>query len=488
MRYLVVRSIFLLFAVCCFALPIASQARVVKGLTTVQVPVTDRTPAARTKAIRQGFAKVLVRVSGNPGIMTVPAVQEAADKLDDYVVSYGYQDDNLQVTYNSQAIDKLLKNTGQTVWKSNRPLTLVVISLRDHSKPVIVSSSMDNVVSIALRRIAEQRGVPIVLPEMDLQDQMDEVNTQALARRYGVSSMLRGNITRDDAQWSGQWEFLLDGEKLTWSNQGSNAIEMIKGAVNQMANLMANRLAVVPTNRAEQVVHIQVQGIEDLKDYAKVMTILRRLPPVAKVEVRDMSDAKLVLDVRTTGSEEELAAALGANVNLELIPMSMDSSDEKVDLAYRWLGSHSNHQPLETTQATPQANVTQPAPVNKPVDADAKMSTKTNSHAVVTQPVKPLPKAIPISPNVKTPLPSTPDSAQKPQKPKPVVTNSKKAKDKDKKNLQDKKAATKRWREDHMNSRIMRQQEILTNGNDTVVTPTANTSSSAKAETIPLKK
>ena len=107
---------------------VASPAPAVEmaSLYTAQVPLDQEEADPRARAYRLALAEVLLRVSG-------PELSTDAEKFEllfpdpsAYVVEFRPGDEEtLWVSFDGGAIESVLRQAGQTVWGSDRPLTLI---------------------------------------------------------------------------------------------------------------------------------------------------------------------------------------------------------------------------------------------------------------------------------------------------------------------------------------------------------------------------
>jgi uncharacterized protein len=295
-------GLFFLFAI------VAAHATVVSSLYSVQVPVASRTTVQRNKALRQAFETVLIRVSGNSAIATVPQIKDAMKKTNDYVRAFSYfsdkqkQDNPLlfQVNFSQAAINSLLRIAGQPVWAKDRPLTLVWLVVRDVNGTQIFNENSNASVVQILKENAIRRGLPVLLPMMDLAD-MQKIGAsdvwapfihviEGASARYSPDETL---VVRIDAtnknHIKGQWLLLFKDKQMSWTTTGANLATVVKNGVDNAANALAKQFAVIESSAQRNKVLVNVKGLWAVTDYAKVMSYLRGLTGVVNLEVLDIS-------------------------------------------------------------------------------------------------------------------------------------------------------------------------------------------------------
>ncbi|MCB1826778.1 MAG: DUF2066 domain-containing protein [Coxiellaceae bacterium] len=329
------------------------QAVQVSGLNATTLPIDNTSEAAREAALPKALGQVLVKMSGNPAIMTVPIVQNALGDANTMIQSYGYRNQEqsdgqaqllLQITFDRKALKQLLAKAGQADWSSDRPLTLVWVQMQGDAEPEILSNSVNLPLSQALLKAAKARGVPVLMPAMDLEDQafvsedpekFDTSLLQQAAQRYAAAAVLAGNVQQVGSKWQGQWMLLMNGAPYRWRNTADSSAALLSQAINDMANLMANQLAVVDDKNLQTSVVLDVNNVMDLDDYAKVISAVRHLMPVTSVRIKDMNGSDLLLQVKTVGGEQALAEALSSARNFTAVETS-ENTNSTADLFYRW--------------------------------------------------------------------------------------------------------------------------------------------------------
>ncbi len=102
----------------------------VTSLYTAQVPLDQEEDDPRARAYEMALADVLLRVSGSE----LSADSEMLELLFPNPASYVVQfrpgaDDTLWVSFDGDAVENALRQAGQTVWGSDRPLTLIWLAV-----------------------------------------------------------------------------------------------------------------------------------------------------------------------------------------------------------------------------------------------------------------------------------------------------------------------------------------------------------------------
>jgi len=167
-----------------FLLAGPAMATKVSGLYRAEAAVAGVEANQRSEAIRQALVNVLVKVTGNRNIASRKALAGDIKNASRYVQQYSYQlakdaemasegepQRFLLVSFDRAAIDRLLRDQGLPVWSENRPSILSWMGVERQSRRRLMDSERDTPVRSALEETARTRGLPLLFPLMDLEDQ-----------------------------------------------------------------------------------------------------------------------------------------------------------------------------------------------------------------------------------------------------------------------------------------------------------------------------
>ncbi len=331
--------------------PLASaQAVEVDGLYEAAVPVTGQGERERRSALRQAFARVLVRVSGDPGAPASDALQEALAKPMAYVQQYRYRPlpspaasrsrsstgseigneaeeeapafrQELWVSFDPRAVNTLLTEAGLPVWGRARPATLLWLAVNDWGQRFLVGGDVARHLQAQLNVAARRRGLPLFFPLLDLQDQaalqFSDVwgNFQdtllAASRRYQSAAVLTGRLYhRQDGTWEGRWTLYLDDRPAFWNTAGTDLEAVLNTGVDGAADRLARRYAQHLDPAAGRRITIEVRDVRSLEDYARTTAYLQSLDPVNRLRVVAVTQDKVAFEAAVTGNRENLAQAI----------------------------------------------------------------------------------------------------------------------------------------------------------------------------------
>jgi hypothetical protein len=323
-------------ALACAAVAVAAPTPALEriDLYTVRVEV-PRGGAPRAEIERLAMEKLLVRVTGSTNAPYAPELAPLLGAPSSYVNSFGYPAANLaDVVFNSTRIERELTRLGMRIWGSERPLTLAWIVVENElgerlfvgaDTPEGVTPEMAQFlesVRAELDLVEEERGVPIELPLLDLEDlgavPMADVfggfeeSAVAASQRYGADAVLLGRIQlgRAQTQGFGMVRLLL---VMNGTRQALDGITLRDG-LDAVANELASRLAAEVG--ADTAVKLTVLDVENGNDFGRVLSFVRGLSDVRAVNVVSATGDTLVLQIAARGGAPQLARLLALDRSL----------------------------------------------------------------------------------------------------------------------------------------------------------------------------
>ena len=306
-------------------IPAASAAEVA-ALFTAQVALDQEEDNPRQVAYKDALNEVLLRVSGADLVSDPEMVNLLFPDPAAYVIQFRPGDeDTLWVSFDGDAIEKVLKDSGQTVWGSDRPVTLVwlavdwgqgdreIVAADDPDKNRAAGRSIDRdrLLRERVLAMAEQRGLPVIFPLMDLMDQRNVsfsdiwggFNEQLLAAsaRYEADSILVGRIKASSSQRN-RWSYFFAGEERVWNGEP----ELVIGLV---ADQLADEFAIRGDAPLESV-ELLVAGIDSVAAYGEMQNLLASTSVIENFAIGEVSGDVIRYRVEALGGIERLRRAL----------------------------------------------------------------------------------------------------------------------------------------------------------------------------------
>jgi len=311
-----------------------------------EVVVSSQSPAERVTAFRSALAEVLVRVAGNNRVLDSDPARVMLEDPSTLVQQYRYytRPDSqppvlvMWVRFDADSIRHGLQQQGQSFWGGERPDTLVWLAVEDRGRRYVVAADDDSDVRRQIELAAKQRGVPIVFPLMDLEDQSRARFTDIwggffdhvlqASERYKTQAVLIGRLNRSaSGGWSSRWQLQVGGTPSAWTDSRQELTQLAQQGIDDTADILASRFTIAGGSATGHgMVSIEITGLNSLADYARVSTYLKALSPVLDLQVNRVDGPNLQCDLRLNGSLQDLNRIVAIGTVLEPVQGAMPGS------------------------------------------------------------------------------------------------------------------------------------------------------------------
>jgi len=254
---------------------------------------------------------------------------------------------HIEVQFSVPLIRQLLAAENIPVWGSNRPSVLVWMALQDTTgqRKLLDRETGPEIIGI-IRDFAEERGLPVIFPVLDLEDRrnlsadsiwaQDQLAIEAASDRYDPDSILAGRLLfTATGELVGLWQFLFMDEEHIFDGYDSSLDSYLEKPLARVAAELAGYFALTPYGQGEQSIRLRVDGIGSFSDYSALFDYVRAIGLVesAKLTTADGERIELLLDCR--GGAEQLFNRIA--LDRELMPVQREESAGLPLLHYRWM-------------------------------------------------------------------------------------------------------------------------------------------------------
>ena len=298
----------------------------VSSLYSAQVPLDQKQKDPRARAYETALADVLLRVSGSELALDAEMIELLFPNPASYVVQFRpAADDTLFVSFDGDAIERVLRRSGQTVWGGDRPLTLIwlavdwgqgkreIIGADDAQRARGAARSIDRnrLLRQRILDIAERRGLPVVFPLLDTTD-LQSVSFSdiwggfddallAASKRYEANSVLVGRIRPGSGQRN-RWSYYFGDDLRSWNGDP----EFVVGLV---ADLLGAEFAIGGNARVESI-DLTVAGISTVGAYGAVQKLLSEINVIESYSIMQVNGDEIHYRVEAFGGAKRLGRAL----------------------------------------------------------------------------------------------------------------------------------------------------------------------------------
>jgi len=377
---------FLLFVVLVLlCLPVS--ATTVKKLYEVSVPVFTQSDNERKEAVSQAFAELLIRVTGRRNIALQSGVKALIKTAPRYMRSFRYEqieeklepeaepdlqedivvgvenqesgqlidplanqtkpekpkpNQYLVVSFDKQAVKKVLWKNKLPVWGETRPSTLLWIAVQDAEQRNLIDVGEPGPMLDYLSKQAIKRGLPLVYPLLDLEDQMnlnvtdvwggfkDHINNASA--RYQTEAVVSARLSLNSSGiWQSRWSLYQGNDESSWQINAVDLESAVAYGLDNIADKLAERYAHVSTSSDENATLIYISDVNNLSDYEKINDYLSSLSAIKNIELRQVQANELVyrLELRSNKKVLKQAISLGKVLLTQEDPFATSMEEER---------------------------------------------------------------------------------------------------------------------------------------------------------------
>jgi hypothetical protein len=329
-----------------------AHAGEVEDLYEAQVPVRGQSEAERATALTAAFESVLVKVTGRRDAVAAPGMREALRQPMTYVQQYLYRPlpadqasavtdpdpqrytQVMRVRFDAQAVNGLVQRAGVPLWGRVRPTTLLWVAVEEGATRYLLAADGAEELRPLLETEARRRGLPVLLPLLDLEDRRALSFTDVWGNfrdtvlqasgRYQVAAVAVGRLLREaDGRWSARWSLYHEDAAEHWSVPAGNAAgdpaRVLAGGADGIADLLGARYAQRSAADGDHFADLAVTGIAGLADYERAMRYLRQLDQVRELQVLMVESDNVLFRVRLGGDAGGLARTIAFGTTLRAV-------------------------------------------------------------------------------------------------------------------------------------------------------------------------
>ncbi len=319
----------------------AAQAEMVNDLYEAEAPVVGQGSEARAAGIRDAFARVLVKVSGDRGLLTNADIGSLLKRASSYVQQYRYRmlrggsqtsesgspDRLLWVRFDERAVNRLLRESGVPVWGGTRPSVLVWLGEEQGAARSLLSLERQTSLKATLQHVAYSRGLPLLLPLMDVEDRSAmpvsdlwggfETDIRRASERYLPDVILVGRLRDRGNEWQGEWTLYLPDKVNRWQTRADSEHALAAEGLQQAADALALRFAPQQVSEGTTTLRIRIHGLVQLADYVLVRDYLQSLAMITQLDVLVAEPETVSFLARIQGGREVLERGIQLGAVLE---------------------------------------------------------------------------------------------------------------------------------------------------------------------------
>ena len=320
----------------------------VTDLYQAKVVVESQATKARNQAIKQAMSAVLLKVGGQASVLANDEVKRQLNRYNQYLTQYRYQRDDdelyLVAMFDEDKINQLFQTLNLPIWGSLRPQILVWLLNEDNLSRDVIAESSGSLLPAQVRNFSAERGLPLILPLMDLEDSLNvnitdlwgrfaDTATQASARyfvdanlivRISNSSLIttsneqvacEGVLCQQPSWFAVDWSLVGERQQFGQTYEGSNVEALLSQVLADVASVVYQDYA-LSTDLSNELV-IDVANVDSLTTYVEIHQFLSALSAVESVTLVEAQQETRTFKLNLLGSKKALLASLKLNDQLQ---------------------------------------------------------------------------------------------------------------------------------------------------------------------------
>lgn len=321
-----------------------------------RVGVVDQSAQSRDQALSLGMHAVLVKVTGRLAFEH-PKILAAMREPKRYLSEYSYkpvamEEEHLtperywlNLRFTESLVNRLVREAELPIWgKHRKPILVWLVMEKERNRQRVFDQGQQSV-KTSIEHRADQRGLPIMFPAMDLKDALalpDEDlwglfkdSITKASQRYRTDRILAGRIRElANGRYQGKWLFISGEDVKRLNTEGQDEQIAATSAIDQVTEVLVRRYAVLPTAGDLQHIHVQIDDLISPDRLSASEYYLNNLTAVSRVRIKQAQGSSVVFSVMLNVPFERFERLLASGPYRQ---QAFDaSSDLQADLRFQY--------------------------------------------------------------------------------------------------------------------------------------------------------
>ncbi|MFQ3231055.1 DUF2066 domain-containing protein [Reinekea sp.] len=312
-------------------------------------------------AIEKAFTTTLVKVSGLKTVVENPEIAKSLKLGERYLSSFRFIESSqfftnvlgekiptkaMVLDFDQKLINDLLVANRLPVWGVKRPEVLVWMADRINNQDHILADSEESHLANTLLAEANLRGIPIVLPIMDLSDTLNisfadvyglfSTDIEYASTRYEPEAILAGRLSKSNDKYQADWLMLFKGERLRLPTVTGTLTEVTESGIDLVAQRLSEQYAFVLDPNQLGNVSVKIEDVSNAKTFAAIERYLKSINMITKLKVLSIAESTIIFDVEISGDRNQFSDLL--SLDKKLVPLLESTLEAQLDneLLFRW--------------------------------------------------------------------------------------------------------------------------------------------------------
>lgn len=315
----------------------------------------------QNKAITEAFSRIIVRVTGIEQSLVNPAVQEALQSGDKYLATFRFEPSSefftnvlgekvptkaMILSFDRTSVDDLLVQNRLPVWGAKRPEVLIWLADRLEGQDHILADGEGGQISTWLTQTAQNRGIPLILPIMDLNDSLAlsfadvyglfSSDIEKASKRYNAPAILAGRLAKNGNDYKADWLLMFKGERIRMPSVFGSQQQVIAQGVDLAAQRLSEQYALVLDPMLLGNLTIKVLDVYTAAEFTELEAYLESINLITKATVAQFDERNVVFNVEISGDKSQLADVLALDSKLQPVVESSLEAQLDNNLIFTW--------------------------------------------------------------------------------------------------------------------------------------------------------
>jgi len=316
----------------------------VKGLFEAEVITQSLSATDKESALKEALTLVISRVAVGDDLLQNATIKSVLNNPAFYVqqVQYALNADQInkkparimRVLFNEDALMAVLRNSNLAIWNEVRDEVLVWLVVDKFNSKALLNIKEDFEVYSSVQAVAKKKGLPLMLPLMDLEDKHGLVVDDILgvysdkvlqaSQRYGVTAILSGSVINKRNCWHSEWTLHFNGKVKQWSLPCEPLEKTLTTAMQGVYEELAAFHAIKVEQQQEGRIVLNISGIKGMTAESNIKTYLKKLPKVNAVKWLKVEQGRHVFELDYAGQRFDLEDT----IDLQRILLKQPSTNE----------------------------------------------------------------------------------------------------------------------------------------------------------------
>ncbi|HET8902508.1 MAG TPA: DUF2066 domain-containing protein [Saccharospirillum sp.] len=315
----------------------------------------------QNEAVREALERVLIRATGEADIAEQPRTEPLLRNASDYLSTFRFQASDTLLTnvlgesiptkrmvmqFDQQAIEQWLVNQRLPVWGTRRPEVLLWLADRLQGRDRILTDGDNHSLAVALSDRLDERGLPVLLPIMDLTDTLNVSFTdvyglftgdiESASERYPSDAIAVGRLAQQANGYQADVVFLMRDSRERLQVVGNTEAELMQNLADELSDRIADQYAVLRDPAMVGQLALRVNNVPELATLAAVERYLESLNVITQVTLRQVETDSVQFDLEISGDRNQLRDVL--SLDRRILPVEELTLETQLDneLVYRW--------------------------------------------------------------------------------------------------------------------------------------------------------